>query len=426
MRKISVFWFRRDLRLEDNTAFHHAILSGLPVLCVFIFDRYILDQLPGDDARVGFIYRVLEKINTRLVQEGSALLCFQGDPIRAWEDIAGRFEIAGVYFNRDYEPYALERDKKVTSLLEAKGIPVHSFKDQVIFEQDEVVKSDGKPFTVFTPYKNRWLQRFREGDHRPLTDRGKKIFLAIDSSFPTLAETGFLPSAIRVRDYDLSGLDGYAAARNFPALDATSHLGPHLRFGTVSIRQVLACMDPVNDIFLAELIWREFFMQILYHFPEVVRRNFKSKYDGIAWRNREDEFERWCRGTTGYPLVDAGMRQLNATGYMHNRVRMITAGFLCKDLLIDWKWGEAYFAGRLLDYELSSNNGNWQWAAGTGCDAAPYFRIFNPAEQLKKYDRDMVYVKRWVPEYGSSAYPEPIVDHTLARKRALDTFRKAL
>jgi deoxyribodipyrimidine photo-lyase len=361
-----------------------------------------------------------------LRSRGSSLLIKKGSPLEVWEELLQTHEISGVYLNKDYEPYALERDRQIEELLRSRQVPLYRFKDQVIFETEEILKNDGTPYTVFTPYKKRWLEHFKR--EKPVAEympeNGK--FLSMDVPFPDLQEIGFIRSPITVPRYDLSGLDRYDEVRNFPAEDATSRLSPHLRFGTVGIRQLVADLKSGHQPFLSELIWREFFMQILYHFPRVVDHNFHPKYDGIEWINNEEEFQRWSRGETGYPMVDAGMRQLNETGFMHNRVRMVTASFLCKHLLIDWRWGEAYFAEKLLDYELSSNNGNWQWAAGTGCDAAPYFRIFNPHEQLKKFDREQVYVRRWVQELDSADYTAPIVEHRFARKRALETYKKGI
>jgi deoxyribodipyrimidine photo-lyase len=424
--RISVFWFRRDLRLEDNTALARALESGCPVLALFIFDTQILDELEPDDARVSFIYRQLQRIHQKLQALKSSLHVFRGDPLLVWEEMISRHEIDAVYVNRDYEPYAFKRDGEIEELLKSRGIPFYSFKDQVIFEEDEIVKSDGKPYTVFTPYKRKWLEKFHEGGSLKIAGKGESLFIKSSFSLEPMEALGFSPSSIQVLPYDLTNLKEYARMRDFPGPDATSHLSPHLRFGTVSIRQIIASLELSDEVFLSELIWREFFMQILYHFPKVVSENFKHKYNGIEWLNKPDDFELWCEGKTGLPLVDAGMRQLNATGYMHNRVRMVTAGFLCKHLLTDWRMGEGYFATRLLDYELSSNNGNWQWAAGTGCDAAPYFRIFNPMEQLKKFDPDMEYVRRWIPEYGTPDYPDPMIDHKFARKRALDTYQKGM
>jgi len=422
--KIVAFWFRRDLRLEDNTALVKAMESGLPVLPLFIFDTHIINELDEDDARISFIYKQLQIIHRQLHSMESSLYIFRGEPLLVWEELLGGYDIQAVYANKDYEPYALKRDRELDKLLEKRGISLHLSKDQVIFEEGEIVKNDGLPYTVFTPYKRKWLDRFRLDTTLNLKTRPEGGFYISSEAFPVLASLGFRPSPVEVRPFKLSNLKEYPQLRDLPAVDGTSYLSPHLRFGTISIRQIIARLGPSDEVFLSELIWREFFMQILFHFPHVVSRNFNPKYNGISWNNNEEDFDRWCRGETGYPMVDAGMRQLNASGYMHNRVRMVTAGFLCKHLLIDWRMGEAYFASKLLDYELSSNNGNWQWAAGTGCDAAPYFRVFNPSEQLRKFDRDLEYVKRWVPEYGSRAYVSPMIDHSFARNRALETYKK--
>jgi deoxyribodipyrimidine photo-lyase len=430
--RVTVFWFRRDLRLDDNTALNRALKSGYPVLPVFIFDTEIIEELPVDDARITFIYQQLEKINARLNSTGSVLEVYKGEPIQVWQKILQKHHVASVFANKDYEPYALERDGKIGQLLGGSGIPFTLCKDQVIFEESEILKSDGKPYTVFTPYKKKWLENFnldlhaRQMQFDPGMDLSEGMLQSKLINFPSLEELGFKTSRIEVPSYDLSGLKDYARLRDFPAPDSTSHLSPHLRFGTVSIRKIIAGLGKGDEVFLSELIWREFFMQILFHFPDVVHKNFNSKYDGIAWRNDPGDLEKWQTGMTGYPLVDAGMRQLNSTGFMHNRVRMVTASFLCKHLLVDWRQGEAYFAGKLLDYELSSNNGNWQWSAGTGCDAAPYFRIFNPIEQLKRFDPDLEYVKRWVPELGTPDYPDPMIDHPFARARALDTYKAGI
>lgn len=424
--RLSVYWFRRDLRLEDNTALARALESGFPVLPLFIFDTHIIDELDADDARIFFIYNQLEKIHRQLGKLHSSLHVYMGNPLEIWKEVLSDYEINAVYVNKDYEPYALERDREIAELLLSRGIPCHRFKDQVIFEEQDIVKADGKPYTVFTPYKKRWMESFQGLASPSFAGETGNNFYSGSRPFPRLEDLGFKASAKMVLPYDLSNLRDYPGLRDLPAPDATSHLSPHLRFGTVSIRKIISLLGPSDDAFLSELIWREFFMQILYHFPRVVNQNFKTRYNGISWNTSEEDFGLWCEGKTGYPMVDAGMRQLNATGYMHNRVRMVTAGFLCKHLLIDWRWGEAYFAGKLLDYELSSNNGNWQWAAGTGCDAAPYFRVFNPAEQLKKFDRDLEYIKRWIPEFGSAEYPAPMIDHSFARKRALETYREGI
>jgi deoxyribodipyrimidine photo-lyase len=424
--QISVFWFRRDLRLVDNTALANALAADHPVLPIFIFDQHILSELPKDDARVTFIHQQLAAIQDGLIKTGSGLQVFHGDPIDVWQQILTTYDVQNIFFNQDYEPYALSRDAELLALASRKNIIVHSFKDQVIFEKDEVVKSDGKPYTVFTPYKRQWLHTFelQQPDLRPLTNENN--FLRHESNFPSLESIGFKSSDIQVPTFDLAIENTYAEKRDFPSLNGTSHLSTHLRFGTVSIRQIVANLNDMHGTLMSELIWREFFMQILYHFPKVVTENFKVKYNHIQWRNNSEEFDAWCKGETGYPMVDAGMRELNATGLMHNRVRMITAGFLCKHLLIDWRWGEAYFAEKLLDYELSSNNGNWQWAAGTGCDAAPYFRIFNPMEQLKKFDKDGFYIRKWIPEFDSMKYPPEMIEHKFARLRALEKYKQGM
>ncbi len=420
--EINIFWFRRDLRLHDNTALSHALKDGLPVLPVFIFDKNILNGLPGDDPRVFFIYTSLESIHSELKKHGKGLKIFQGDPVEIWKAIIHSYTIKKVFWNKDYEPNALIRDRKVKTILENKNIQTLTYKDQVIFEEGDVVKPDGSPYTVFTPYKNKWIEKFRAETMQPPSPVNFGMFLPDEAPFPALADLGFVRSPIRVKDVNLSVLNDYQILRDVPWKEATSGLGPHLRFGTVSIRQIIRKLTADHISFLNELIWREFFMQILYHFPKVVTSNFHTKYDDVPWRNAPEEFELWCQGKTGYPLVDAGMRQLNETGYMHGRARMIAAGFLCKHLLIHWTHGEAWFAKKLLDYELASNNGNWQWAAGTGCDAAPYFRIFNPVTQQKKFDRNLTYIKRWIPEYGTDSYPQPIVGHQEARDRALKAF----
>lgn len=425
--KISIFWFRRDLRLDDNSALYHALSSGFPVLPLFIFDTNITDELATDDPRITFIYETLISINKKLEEYSSSILIMKGDPVSSWKKLIKFFDIGSVYLNSDYEPYALTRDLAVESLLKDHGVSLLRFKDQVIFEPGEIIKSDARPYTVFTPYKNRWLKALNE--ILPLNNFEASFgnrFYSVKYEFPAQDKIGFSPSRSGVRSFDLSTIKEYHKYRDYPALDRTSYLGPHLRFGTVSIRKIVSLAIQENKVFLNELVWREFFMQILFYFPNVVTANFKIKFDNIGWRNDEKDFERWCNGETGYPIVDAGLRQLNETGFMHNRVRMITAGFLCKHLLIDWRWGEAYFAQKLLDYELSSNNGNWQWAAGTGCDAVPYFRVFNPDLQMKKFDGNKEYVRKWVPDCIGNFYPKPIVDHDFARERAISVYRTGL
>jgi deoxyribodipyrimidine photo-lyase len=426
--KINIFWFRRDLRLKDNTALNKALSSGLPVMTVFLFDSEIIRELSPDDPRISFIHESLDSINNELKKSFSSILIRKGEPLKVWRELMALFDINEVYINTDYEPYAIKRDNSVEKILNEKSIPLLRFKDQVIFDGEEVMKPDKKPYTIFTPYKKRWLQKYNETKSRtnyPLP-AWMDNFQKCTHPFPSLNELGFRKSKIKVKPYDLSSIKEYDKYRDIPSADKTSYLGPHLRFGTVSIRDIAERAKEENPVFLSELIWREFFMQILFNFPAVVSENFRSKYDNIDWRNNEKEFEKWCRGETGYPMVDAGMRQLNETGYMHNRVRMITAGFLCKHLLIDWRWGEAWFAQKLLDYELSSNNGNWQWAAGTGCDAAPYFRIFNPLSQQLKFDPHNEYLKKWVPEFEKPGYPKRMVDHDFARKRAITSYKEGL
>ena len=426
--KINIFWFRRDLRIEDNTALDRALSSDLPVLPVFIFDTNITDELPADDPRIGFIHERLSDIDKNLRKSGSSLYVLKGNPEEKWKELVASLDVNAVYINKDYEPYAAMRDKEIEELLKKRGIGLFRFKDQVIFEEEEILKPDNKPYTIFTPYKNRWLKVLNEDISviNPVKVKESNNFFNCSYAFPALQETGFRKSSIRVRPYDLSVIPDYHKYRNIPSADKTSYLSPHLRFGTVSIRNLVKTALVQNMSFLNELVWREFFMQILFHYPNVVTDNFRPVYDDIRWRNDEKEFQRWCSGETGYPIVDAGMRQLNLTGYMHNRVRMITAGFLCKHLLIDWRWGEAYFARKLLDYELSSNNGNWQWAAGTGCDSAPYFRIFNPATQQKKFDPGKEYIRKWIDNSDLPGYPEKMVDHEFSRQRALTVYKAGI
>ncbi|MDG1798899.1 MAG: deoxyribodipyrimidine photo-lyase [Flavobacteriales bacterium] len=423
---MDIFWFRRDLRINDNTALYNALINGKNIQPIFIFDDNIVEELPYNDARITFIYQQLDSINVELKKHGSSLKIFYGDPYKIFTEILYNNRVNNVYINRDYEPYALERDSSIFELLKDFGGQLKSYKDQVIFEQNEVVKKDGLPYTVFTPFKNKWLEKFRSTKNIIYKNPELKNLVKSNYTFPSMEDLGFEESTIKVPDFDLKVVAKYDETRNFPSLDSTSKIGPHLRFGTVSIREIVENVKDVNSTYLSELIWREFFMQILWHFPKVVKENFRAKYDGIQWRNKEDEFKKWCEGKTGYPLVDAGMRELNATGFMHNRVRMVTASFLCKHLLIDWRWGEAYFAEKLLDYELASNNGNWQWSAGTGCDAAPYFRVFNPSEQIKKFDNKNQYINKWIPELNEFSYPQPMVEHPMARQRAIETYKEGI
>ena len=431
MDKISIFWFRRDLRLHDNVALFNALKSGEKVLPIFIFDTSILDKLPKNDARVSFIIKELRSMNEHLKSFDASIDILHGKPIEVFESLIKKYQIASVFTNQDYEPYAIRRDQEILELLKSENINFNSFKDQVIFEKNEITKKDGNPYVVYTPYSKKWIEAYEQINHTHYTseDLLSQLYTNSKAKELTLEELGFEETNTPIKNYIFNSriINEYEETRNFPALDNTSKLGPHLRFGTVSVRQMVSrAEEQENKTFLKELIWREFFMQILWHFPHTHKDSFKPKYDRIVWRNNEDDFKKWCNGTTGYPMVDAGMRQLNNTGFMHNRVRMLVGSFLCKHLLIDWRWGEAYFAEKLHDYEMSSNVGNWQWVAGTGVDASPYFRIFNPTSQIKKFDKDFSYIRKWVPDFQELTYPSPMVDHKFARERCLKTYKEAL
>jgi deoxyribodipyrimidine photo-lyase len=429
---VNIFWFRRDLRLDDNVGFYNALKSEHPVLPIFIFDEEILKKLPKDDARLTFIYETLQKMRTKLEDKNtSSIAMFHGEPATIYKNLLAKYNIDTVFTNRDYEPYAKDRDDKIQQLLNDNNIKFKTFKDQVIFEQNEVTKKDGLPYVVYTPYMKVWKEQFKTHTLDFYYTSSFLKNLIQDKELPnlTLSDIGFTKSNQKIKKHIVTPalIQNYEDTRNFPAQDSTSKLGPHLRFGTVSIRKMIEkAITEKNEIFWQELIWREFFMQILWHFPHTSKNSFKAKYDRIDWRNNEAEFLKWCNGQTGYPLVDAGMRQLNETGFMHNRIRMLVGSFLCKHLLIDWRWGEAYFAEKLHDYEMASNIGNWQWVAGSGVDAAPYFRIFNPTTQIKKFDNDLAYIKKWVPDFQEFTYPKEMVDHKEARKRCLATYKEAL
>jgi deoxyribodipyrimidine photo-lyase len=426
----TVFWFRRDLRLEDNAGLSHALQSGSKVLCLFIFDSVILEKLEDTkDRRVNFIYQSLLMLKQQLEAAGSTLIMLYGNPI----DIYKKINPKAVYTNHDYEPYAKKRDEHVSKVLGANGIPFKSFKDQVIFEKNEVTKDDGTPYTIFTPYSKRWKLKLTDAPIKSYpSEKNLSQLVKINRSIPvpTLKDLGFEETVIEPeignRIIETSIIKNYHNTRNFPDIKGTTRLSVHLRFGTVSIRKFATIAFKENQTWLNELIWRDFYQMILFQFPDIETQSFKPAYDRIQWRNNEKEFEAWCEGRTGYPIVDAGMRELTSTGFMHNRVRMITASFLAKHLLIDWRWGEAYFAKKLLDYDMAANNGGWQWAAGTGCDAAPYFRVFNPELQTEKFDPELKYIKHWIPEFDTSDYPQPIVEHRFARDRAIKTYRAAL
>jgi deoxyribodipyrimidine photo-lyase len=429
MQPLNIFWFRRDLRIPDNHGLYKALQSSLPVLPVFIFDSNILQDLPEDDPRVEFIHMQVVQLKTAFEKQNSSLLTFHATPAEAFESLCKKYIISHVFANDDYDPYAIGRDAAIQSLLKKKNIQFSVYKDHVLFEKAEVVKDNGEPYTVFTPYSRKWMGVYDKDAIKewPSQKLLSKLFQTSPFESPSLTELGFKKSRISFppATIDAGVIDDYAKQRDFPALSGTSHLGVHLRFGTISIRR-LAAASRKSSVFLNELIWREFYQSILWHFPRVVHNCFKPVYENIEWRDDPNGFERWCNGTTGYPIVDAGMRELNATGFMHNRVRMVTASFLTKHLLINWRLGEAYFAEKLLDYELASNNGGWQWAAGCGCDAAPYFRIFNPTLQTKKFDPQLEYIRKWVPEFESLTYPAPIIAHDFARKRCLEVYSKAV
>ncbi|MFC4211533.1 cryptochrome/photolyase family protein [Pedobacter lithocola] len=427
---ISILWFRRDLRLEDNAAFYHALKSNFPVLPLFIFDKNILDKLPETDARVTFIYDTICDIKEELQSKGSDLLIKYGKPEDVWPEVLKTYEVKEVYTNHDYEPYARERDDNMVEFLTSEKITFKTFKDQVIFEKGEISKADKTPYTVFTPFYKQWHAKLNDFYTKPYptTKYFKNLFQTKNLSVPTLKEMGFERSKLEFPKLNYKNkLADYAKERDYPALDSTTHIGLHLRFGTLSIRKAAKdAIDAKSTVWLSELAWREFYMMIIWHFPYAATNSFKKQYDKIKWRNDEKEFKSWCEGDTGYPLVDAGMRQMNETGWMHNRVRMVVASFLSKHLLIDWRWGEAYFAEKLLDYEMASNVGGWQWAAGSGNDAAPYFRVFNPELQMKRFDPKFEYIKKWVPEFGTKKYAQPLVEHTFARERVLKVFKEAL
>ena len=430
--KLNIFWFRRDLRLEDNTALFHALKSELPLLPIFIFDKEILDKLENkQDARVQFIHDCLLEMETKLLTVGSSLEVIHGKPVDVFKALLKKYNIDKVFTNNDYEPYATERDATIKTLLEKNNATLTSYKDHVIFEKAEVVKDDGKPYTVFTPFSRKWKAALKDEDLLAFeTEKHFNNFYKITpNNIPSLTDIGFTKSeqSFPSKSVEAELVKKYGSQRDIPSIRGTSHLGLHLRFGTISVRRLAKYSRNLSETFLNELIWRDFYHTILWHFPHVGKgKAFKPAYDFIQWINNEELFKKWCAGQTGYPIVDAGMREINETGFMHNRVRMIVASFLCKHLLIDWRWGEAYFAEKLLDFDFAANNGGWQWAAGSGCDAAPYFRIFNPYLQTKKFDPDLKYIKKWVPEFEEFSYPKPIVEHTFARDRCLKVYKEGL
>jgi len=432
MQKVNLFWFRRDLRIYDNAGLYHALKGEFPVIPIFIFDKIILDKLENkNDKRVEFIRDTLIEIQDELLKKNTSLEVYYGTPENVFKKLLKEYDVQIVYTNHDYEPYAITKDELIKELLAKKNIGFKDYKDQVIFEKNEVLKDDGKPYTIYTPYSRRWKDTLTDfyTTSYPVEKYFKNFYKQFPRIIPSLHSMGFKETNKKFpsKSPEDELIKHYNQTRDFPAINGTSRLGIHLRFGTISIRELVTKAKELNDTFLNELIWREFYMCILWHFPHVGHHKaFKPEYDNIKWRNNESEFEKWCNGQTGVPIVDAGMRQLNESGYMHNRVRMIVGSFLCKDLLIDWRWGEAYFAEKLLDFDLAANNGGWQWVAGSGCDAAPYFRIFNPELQTKKFDKDLKYISKWVPEFQEFNYSKPIVDHKEARDRCLKAYKEAL
>lgn len=425
-----IFWFRRDLRLDDNHALFKALKSGYDVLPIFIFDSNITNKLNQNDHRLNYINNVLDGLNKRLSENKKKIYTYKGDPIEIISKLIIKLKIKEIYLNKDYEPYAIDRDDKIEKLCVANNVSYNSFKDHVIFEEDQIVKKDGTPYVVYTPYSRKWIEKFQSNQ---LDSYPSELNLGGFVDSDKIREVNYLmdfeKNIISPKTYNLNKdlIDKYEETRNFPALDSTSRIGVNLRFGTVSTRKIVkTSSERSNNTFLKELIWREFFIQILWHFPHTTEKSFKDKYERIEWRNDMDDFKLWCDGKTGYPIVDAGMNQLNKTGFMHNRLRMVVGSFLCKHLLIDWRLGEKYFADKLFDYEQASNVGNWQWVAGCGVDAAPYFRIFNPEEQQKKFDKELQFIKKWIPNYDKDNYINKIVDHKFARERCLNTYKKAL
>lgn len=427
MKKVSIFWFRRDLRIEDNHGLFQALSASEPVLPLFIFDTNILDRLPSKkDGRVEFIHQAITLLNEAI---GGHLCVKHGNPPAIFKDLMTKWDIVRIYTNHDYERYGLDRDASISELAQEKGIEFRSFKDQVVFEKDEVLSGAGTPYTVFTPYSRKWKALLAETSLPNFPSSESTNYVSDTFTLPSLADIGFQPSGLLFPQASVADelIRAYAQDRDFPAKPGTSRLSVHLRFGTLSIRSLVRQAIGKSEVWLNELIWRDFYFNILHHFPHISEKHsFRKEYDRMNWRNNEEEFKAWCEGKTGYPIVDAGMRELNATGFMHNRVRMIVASFLVKHLLIDWRWGEAYFAEKLLDFDFAANNGGWQWASGSGCDAAPYFRVFNPTLQTQKFDQSLAYIKKWVPELQELSYPAPIVNHELARARVLAAYKEAL
>jgi len=429
LKTISIFWFRRDLRLDDNKGLYYALQENDNIVPIFIYDKNILDEIKKNDHRIQFIKNRIDEINKDLSKTGKSINQFYGDPLKVFKKLIEKYQIKNIYLNRDYTPYSIKRDSQIFNLSKKQNIEYKDYKDHVIYEKSDITKDDGSPYKVYTPYSKKWLAKLKlDGIKNYPSEKLIQNLTNIESGF-NFSSIGFNKPSVTLSKLNLSKkvIDEYEMTRNFPSKDATSKIGVHLRFGTISTRKLVTQAKLSSNItFLKELVWREFFQQILYHFPHTVSKSFKPQYDRIEWLNNEDDFLKWCDGKTGYAFVDAGMRELKKTGFMHNRVRMLVGSFLCKHLLIDWRWGEAYFREKLFDYETASNIGNWQWVAGCGVDAAPYFRIFNPHEQIKKFDKDLKYVKKWVPEFNTQSYIGTIVDHKFARQRCLEVYKKAL
>lgn len=428
---VNIMWFRRDLRLNDNAALYYALKNELPVIPIFIFDTNILDDLEDKkDRRLTFIRAALLNMQEVLKQHNTSLQVLYDTPQNAFVQLAKQYTIQKVFANEDYEQYAIDRDAAVSALLKKQNATLCLYKDQVIFSKDEVVKDNGEPYTVFTPYSKKWLSVLQPFHLKayPTKKYFTNFYKDAPHRIPSLESMGFESEGKQFPSLKIPAaiIKDYKNTRDVPGIQGTSRLSVHLRFGTICIRELALKAEALSSSYLNELIWRDFYQMILWHFPHVRKGySFKKEMDAIQWRNNEKEFNAWCEGRTGYPIVDAGMRELNETGFMHNRVRMITASFLAKHLLIDWRWGEAYFAKRLLDYDFAANNGGWQWSASTGCDALPYFRIFNPTTQAKKFDPELKYIKQWLPELDGFDYPQPIVEHKFARQRALEAYTKA-
>jgi deoxyribodipyrimidine photo-lyase len=436
----SIMWFRRDLRLDDNPALDHALSESRQILLCYVLDPSILQAKETGSPRVAFFLSALRHLHEAIRDKGGQLSILEGKPEKVLLDIARAQNVELITWNRDYEPYAVRRDEEVARRAREAGISIRTFHDQCLQPPGEITKADGKPYVVFTPYYKQWLQAGKESPVRA-PDRLKTGSIEKSRTLPDLGEldrTSEIPlppadeisAQSQLDQFIDSNLDRYDSARDIPFLNATSRLSPYLRFGILSPRRLRERLKLRRSqgakIFLSELAWRDFYKQILHFFPHVATGAYRKEYDAIPWPNDKKLFKAWCDGRTGFPIVDAAMRQLNQTGWMHNRLRMIVASFLAKDLQIDWRWGERYFMQKLIDGDLSANNGGWQWAAGTGTDAAPYFRIFNPTRQAERFDPEGKFIEQWVPEIDTDDYPPPIVDHKIQRDSTLKLYKSAI